>query len=297
MAYADIYYKTIFMGKLYLGDLEITNYDAVIELSSTTTAHTADTIVHVTQALLDRITVLENKVRELDPYRCEERITALENKLCEIHPFTCHDYVEIGGLKWSTMNIGATAVTDSGLYFQWGDTKGYTANQVGSGEGQKRFDWQDYKFWTADDGSGSSGMTKYNSTGYLDVTDDAVNALWGSTWHIPTPADYGALKNSVNTVWTDNYKGSGVAGLICTDKTDASKVLFFPAFGNCSNGSVNGVGSCGSYWSNQCAKYATDIQKTPWPTFFDFDRDNVRCPGYRGFNPYLGFLVRGVYNE
>jgi hypothetical protein len=33
-----------------------------------------------------------------------------------------HDYVEIGGIKWATMNVGATKVTDVGLYFQWGDT-------------------------------------------------------------------------------------------------------------------------------------------------------------------------------
>ena len=28
-----------------------------------------------------------------------------------------HDYVEIGGIKWATMNIGANSVTDTGLYF------------------------------------------------------------------------------------------------------------------------------------------------------------------------------------
>jgi hypothetical protein len=33
------------------------------------------------------------------------------------------------------MNVGASSVTDTGLYFQWGDTQGYTASQVGSGEG------------------------------------------------------------------------------------------------------------------------------------------------------------------
>ena len=33
-------------------------------------------------------------------------------------PQPTHDYVEIGGIKWATMNIGATSVTDYGLYFQ-----------------------------------------------------------------------------------------------------------------------------------------------------------------------------------
>ena len=56
-------------------------------------------------------------------------------------PTPSHDYVEIGGLKWATMNVGANNITDAGLYFQWGDTQGYTAAQVGSGEGQKYFGW------------------------------------------------------------------------------------------------------------------------------------------------------------
>ena len=30
------------------------------------------------------------------------------------------------GLKWANMNIGAEKETDYGLYFQWGDTIGYT---------------------------------------------------------------------------------------------------------------------------------------------------------------------------
>lgn len=29
------------------------------------------------------------------------------------------------------MNVGASSVTDAGLYFQWGDISGYSANQVG----------------------------------------------------------------------------------------------------------------------------------------------------------------------
>lgn len=28
-----------------------------------------------------------------------------------------HEYVEIGGIKWATMNLGATTEADTGLYF------------------------------------------------------------------------------------------------------------------------------------------------------------------------------------
>ena len=69
-----------------------------------------------------------------------------------------HDYVEIGGVKWATMNVGASTVYDTGLYFQWGDTKGYTREQFGTKRGQKHFDWYDYK-WIEDE---NLVPTKYN---------------------------------------------------------------------------------------------------------------------------------------
>ena len=170
-----------------------------------------------------------------------------------ISPTPSHDYVEIGGVKWATMNVGATGVTDTGLYFQWGDTQGYTAAQCGSGEGQKYFGWADYKYWTGDTGSGSSGMTKYNATDgktVLDAEDDAVTTAWGGQWRMPTVAEYVALGKAVTSAWTADYQGSGVAGMICTDKTDSSNVLFFPACGSCYNGSVDYVGRFGGNWSS-----------------------------------------------
>ena len=73
-------------------------------------------------------------------------------------------YVEIGGVKWSTMNIGASTETDAGLYFQWGDTQGYTASQVGT---DKVFDWTNYKYGNGTSSPGGYGMTKYNSADRL----------------------------------------------------------------------------------------------------------------------------------
>lgn len=58
-------------------------------------------------------------------------------------PTPSHDYVEIAGIKWATMNLGATAVTDYGKYYAWGDISGYTASQVGT---DKDFDGEDYVF-------------------------------------------------------------------------------------------------------------------------------------------------------
>lgn len=162
-----------------------------------------------------------------------------------------HDYVEIGGMKWATKNIGAENITDAGLYFQWGDIQGYTAEQVGTGEGQKYFGWADYKYGNGTSSPGAREMTKYNSTDgktVLDLEDDAARANWGGTWRMPTTEEMQAFGDAVNAVWTADYQGSGVAGLVCTDKTDNTKVVFFPAAGYC--GSGRHVGRYGYCWSS-----------------------------------------------
>ena len=93
-------------------------------------------------------------------------------------------------------------------------------------------------------------MTKYNSNDgktVLEAVDDAVTAAWGGQWRTPTRDEYIVLNNAVNTAWTSNYQGSGVAGLVCTDKNDSSKVLFFPACGSCNDGVVHNPGIIGCY--------------------------------------------------
>ena len=165
-------------------------------------------------------------------------------------PYNGHQYVEIGGLKWATMNIGASQPSDYGLYFAWGDTQGYTAEQVGSGEGKKYFDWADYKYGNGTDSPDATGMTKYNSTDgltTLEAVDDAAVANWGGSWRMPTTDEFQALGAAVNSAWT---QVNNVSGMLCTDKTDSSKTLFFPAVGYCYFGSVSDVGRGGNYWSS-----------------------------------------------
>ena len=92
-----------------------------------------------------------------------------------------HAYVDLGlpsGTLWATCNIGASKPSESGLYFQWGDTSGYTKEQVGIGEGKKKFasNWSDYKF--SINGS-SSNFSKYTTIGAtLELADDAPMLIW-----------------------------------------------------------------------------------------------------------------------
>ena len=210
-----------------------------------------------------------------------------------VAPVPSHDYVEIAGIKWATMNIGATAVTDPGLFFQWGDTLGYTAAQCGSGEGQKYFGWADYKYGNGTSSPGNTGMTKYNSTDgltTLQLSDDAANAAWGGNWRMPTSAETEALGAAVTTAWTADYQGSGVKGMICTDNTDNSKVLFFPAAGYCLNGSVFDVGSYGYYWSGSL--FSGNVV---YGRFMLFLSGSVFWVG--NSNRCYGHPVRGVLDE
>ena len=208
-------------------------------------------------------------------------------------PTPSHEYVEIGGVKWATMNVGATGVTDTGLYFQWGDISGYTAAQCGSGSGQKYFGWADYKYCSGA-GTSSSAMTKYNETDgktVLEASDDAAVANWGSGWRMPTIDEYSALAEAITTAWTTDYQGSGVKGLICTDKTDSSKVLFFPVCGYCSNGSVIDVGRFGDYWSSSL--YSSNVQ---FAYYLSFGSGYVNWQNHNIYR-YNGFSVRGILDE
>jgi len=207
-----------------------------------------------------------------------------------VDPYNGHAYVEIGGLKWATMNVGANSITDYGLYFQWGDISGYTAAQVGSGSGKKYFGWADYKYGNGKSDPGATGMTKYNASDgkkVLEASDDAARANMGDLWRMPTTDEFKALSGAVTSTLTADYQGSGVSGLVLTDKTDSSKVLFFPAAGYCINGSVTDVGRYGFCWSSSVGgsgvQYAYNLYFNSSDVFWqNYDR---RC---------RGFAVRGV---
>jgi len=218
---------------------------------------------------------------------CEDAPTVMhyEPYVAPVAPVQTHEWVEIGGIKWATMNIGANSITDTGLYFQWGDTQGYTASQVGSGEGQKYFGENDCIYYNG------GSYTKYNagdSLITLESTDDAVKAAWGGNWRMPTVSEFIALGKAVTSAWTADYQGSGVAGVVLTSNADGA-TLFFPACGYANYGSVSNVISNGYYWSSSLnadcgGSDAYYLYFSNGGVNWDSD-DGSRCCGY---------LVRGV---
>ena len=145
-----------------------------------------------------------------------------------------YEYVDLGlpsGLKWATCNIGANSPEQAGLYFAWGETTGYTGDDVTSGV--REFD-----------------TVSYEKEIYTDLTleQDAAHVNLGGNWRMPTKAEYQELIDNCKVVWTNNYNGTGVTGRVFTSKVNGNSV-FFPAAGYCSSSSVKNIGSLGHYWS------------------------------------------------
>lgn len=189
------------------------------------------------------------------------------------------EYVDLGlpsGTKWATCNVGANKPSESGLYFQWGVTDGYTKEQVGK---EKYFNCNDYKWYS--DGT----FTKYTIEGEisLDLEDDAANANMGGDWHIPSSKQIKELLNNTTNTWTTQ---DGVNGILFTSKKDASKSIFIPAAGGAWNSLVTDIGDCGVVWTSMLGEDFVNIGKyllfTSAGSFLKF--------GCR----YNGLSVRGV---
>ena len=182
------------------------------------------------------------------------------------------------GTLWATCNVGASKPSDYGLYFQWGDTSGYTADQVGK---DKQFTWNDYKF--SIDGS-SSNFSKYTTTGAtLELEDDAAHTNMGGSWHMPTPEQCQELIDNTTSEWTTQ---DGVNGRLFTSKKDSSRSIFIPAAGDAWDGSVRIRGDDGSVWSSMLS--ASNVR---YGQSLDFDSDYV---GLDGYDRNGGLSVRGV---
>ena len=192
---------------------------------------------------------------------------------------TTHEYVEIGGLRWSTMNLGATTVAGSpatcyGNYYAWGETEPrYTSLHL-NGINAATFDgWKS----TDTDGYSDSHYPEYKGA-KLDAAHDAATAAWGTTWRTPSTDDYQALiaactdrtttaeitslasaNPAAGIYWltaeqTYMAEYTGVAGVLFVAKSDTTKRLFFPAAGLCFDTSFDYGGQLGYYWSSSCTQ-------------------------------------------
>lgn len=162
------------------------------------------------------------------------------------------------GLLWRRMNIGATAETDDGLYFAWGETTGYAdaaARNAATG-GTGGFDQTSYDAGPA--ASISADLTSSN---------DAAAVNLGGSWRMPTIGEFQELYDSNNTdsEWTAI---NGVSGYKFMKKNDHSVYVFFPASGYWLNKSLDGHGSYGLYWSR-------NIRSDSYSYYLNFNSEPV----------------------
>lgn len=197
-----------------------------------------------------------------------------------------YDYVDLGlpsGTLWSTCNVGASKPSDYGLYFQWGDTKGYTKGQVGRCDGKKKFalNWSDYK-WGSE-----PNFTKYKTYGtMLELEDDAANVNMGGDWHIPSPTQIQELLDNTTSEWTTI---DGISGMAFTSKNDESNSIFIPAVGCAWNGSIHRSVKYGFIWSSMVGRNFNDGSQ-----YLYFSPEDAYLSISNRFD---GFTVRGVIDN
>ena len=191
-------------------------------------------------------------------------VTAIYGESKTIYP--APEVVDLGlSVKWANMNIGATSVTDYGLYFVWGETVGRAGtNTSGTANDGYSYDWSNYawsngayntltKYVPTDKTSWNASGSPDNKT-TLEQEDDAAYVALGESWKMPTKENWEELKNTENCTWEwkTNYNDSGVNGYLVTSKKSGytSNSIFLPAVGCRSLTDVSGQGSYGDYWSS-----------------------------------------------
>ena len=199
-----------------------------------------------------------------------------------------HSYVDLGlpsKTLWATMNVGAFKPSESGLYFQWGDTQGYSKEQIGRSEGKKKFTCTDYKWYLSGSvGEGSINFRKDIAEGAkLDLEDDTAHVNMGGSWHMPTPNQIWELTHNTISSWTTQ---DGVNGRLFTSKKDGTKSIFIPAAGDAWVGSVHGSGDYGYVWSSMLN--TDDVDGGQYLNFGSGSADLRYGPRFDGFS------VRGV---
>ena len=246
-----------------------------------------------------------------------------------------HDYVEIGGKKWATMNVGATTVSDSpetayGDYYTWGETVTYYTKVDFNKTPDTSISWKGTNIihahinnnkyshnWPCYSGTGKDGGFKewstapYGADGVLNADCDVARS-WGSSWRMPTKADFddlvkaccgstsGYSEPAPKTIYIGGVyyiKEAGttidgvtynVPGILFVARIDISKRLFFPAAGNLQNIKRDGQGPLCSYWASSL--YSTDTSKAYYGHYSLKDFSMKVQP----INRCLAFCIRPV---
>ena len=152
--------------------------------------------------------------------------------------YTGHSFVDLGnGLKWATMNVGASRPEEFGDYFAWGEIIPYyyynnTLVWITGKTGG--YDWASYFDNPSHDGI---SFNKYglntDKLKRLGLEDDAARSNWGGNWRMPTQEELDWLLELTTQAWTNDYNGTGVRGVILKSNVEGyeDECIFVPAAG------------------------------------------------------------------
>ena len=182
--------------------------------------------------------------------------------------------VDLGlSVKWSSMNVGASAPEEYGGYYAWGET-----------EEKDNYTWQTYKFGDATSG----GLTKYclsssygtaDGKSVLESMDDAARINEGYMWRIPTKDEMDELVEQCSWVpeTLNDIPGYRVTG-------PSGKSIFMPFGGSKSKDMHYNLGDTGYYWTSGLDG------SSGAPALYMYDDTK----NYLGYARYMGLSIRPV---
>lgn len=192
------------------------------------------------------------------------------------------------GNKWMKCNIGAKKETDYGLYFQFGDTVGYSAE-----------DMKTHATWENCPGNGGKSTdssidlyawdSKYidDDTDYLKPCVDAAYVHTNGVARMPTYDDCRELVEGIDSEFVTNFNGSNINGLKCMSKKDHSKYIFLPASGCILDGRI--INESSALWSARTYG-ATEVRSI----MFNNNNNDNEGVGYATCPKNLGLCIRGI---
>lgn len=189
------------------------------------------------------------------------------------------------GNKWMKCNIGAKKETDYGLYFQFGDTVGYSAEDM-----KTRATWENCP--------GNGGKSTVSNTDIYawdsKYIDDDINCLkpcvdaayvhTNGVARMPTYDDCIELVEKIDSEFVTNFNDSNINGFKCMSKKDHSKYIFLPASGVILNGEI--INESSALWSAR----TYDVGFADIIVFNNNDENIDYAACYRN----VGLCIRGI---
>lgn len=196
-----------------------------------------------------RVLSKQDGMMVLSPLKSNEQITLYDRiKGQSGKDSKGREYVDMGlpdNVLWAAWNVGASKPEETGLYFAWGETKGYSKNDSHSFSISNytlcNGSWETIKKYNI-----TPGDSHFDNKTQLEAADDAATVNWGSEWRMPTINEISNLFNA-NYTSTEVVTVNGVEVFKITSKKNGN-YIYFPKTGYRLDNNLDENDTCHS-WS------------------------------------------------